>query len=79
MTRFTITQQRQAVEHVIDQFGAHSISDVTTDALKQAALTLALIERKVELYREIERLDREAPELLTVLKEFPAARIVGVR
>lgn len=74
--RFTISQQRQAVEGLL---AFAKVGSETELAARQAALTLAWIERRSELVKEVERLDREAPELLSVLKEFPGAKIVGAK
>jgi len=78
---FTITEQREAVEGYLDYIatGDGAPGPEMYAALQQAALTLGWLERKHELVREIARLDREAPHLSALLREFPGTRIDGVR
>jgi hypothetical protein len=75
MTRPTITEQRQAVEELLD-FTEPGDGRI---AVEQAILTLAWLERRAELVKEIERLDREVPALAVLLKAFPDAKIEAVR
>lgn len=69
--------QRSCVEHLIALH--RDESDSILEGAKQAALTLAWMEKRGELLRELVRLEREAPDLSALLREMPDARIVDVR
>lgn len=80
----TITQQREAVECLINAALERapiplSAGSPIFEAAKKAVLTLAWIERRADLVKEVERLEREAPQLATLLREFPGAKISEVR
>jgi hypothetical protein len=75
---YSIAQARQAVEHLIALAGNGAASTVI-DAAKYAATVLAWLERRSELVKAIEDLDRRAPELAKLLLDFPGAKIADVR
>ena len=75
--KHSLAQQRQAIEHLIALHG-HEANTVAT-AAKQGALTLAWLERRSELVKALDRLERERPELVELLNAFPGSEIVDVR
>lgn len=75
---YSIAQARQAIEHLIALSGNGSASTVI-DAAKYGATVLAWLERRSELVRAIEDLDRRAPDLAKLLLDFPGAKIADVR
>lgn len=74
----SLAQQRQACEHLI-ALCAKSADETVIAAAKDACRSLAWFERKRELTLELVRLDKEAPALAAILKEFPDAYISDVR
>lgn len=77
----TLTEQREAVEALIflatqDNAQPHG---TMVAAARQAVLTLAWLERKENLVRELVRLEREAPDVARALVEWPGLQIAGVR
>jgi len=79
MTKPTLTEQREAVEALINLGIDNDIRPGVIEAAKQAVLTLAWLERKENLVRELARIEREAPELAAALVEWPGLQIAGVR
>ena len=80
MQKPTLSEQRTAVEELLYHAKGRIESGGATEAAVRAAiLTLAWIERRAELGREVDRLDKAAPEILAVLKEFPEARLTGAK
>lgn len=75
----SLTAQREAVETLICLAEDNDVRAGTVDDAKQAALTLAWLERKEALVRELVRIEREAPELARALVEWPGLKIAGVR
>jgi hypothetical protein len=70
--------QRGAVEHMI---AAAESAGITTalEPARQAVLTLAWLERRRELMKALDRLERERPDLVDLFREFPGAQIADVR
>ena len=78
MPKPSLTEQREAVEALINEaLGGEPVPSV--EAAKHAVLTLAWLERKENLVREIVRLEREAPDVARALVEWPGLQIAGVR
>jgi hypothetical protein len=75
--KYSIAQQRQAVEHLLALF--MQADSTITGAARQAVLTLAWLERRAELIKALDRLERERPDLVDLFKEFPGAEIADVR
>lgn len=75
----SLANQRACVEHLIALHRRGVDDDTILDGAKQAALTLAWLERRAELVREIARLDQAAPELAQLLRDMPGATIADVR
>jgi len=81
MPKSSLTQQREAVEALIN-LAIDNDNDArpnTIEDAKQAVLTLAWLERKESLVRELARIEREAPEIARALVEWPGLQIAGVR
>jgi hypothetical protein len=76
--KYSIAQQRQAVEHLI-ALTHEDVSTSVVQAAQQGALTLAWLERRAELMRALDRLERERPDLVDLFREFPGAEIADVR
>lgn len=74
----SISFARQCVEHLIALAGNDAARSVT-DGAKYAATVLAWLERRAELVRAVEDLDRRAPDLAKILLDFPGAKIADVR
>ena len=72
----SLSFQRQSIEHLIP--ACEKTDPQLVPALKAAALTIGWIERRAELIREIDRLEREAPELAEILRTLPGTRIVDI-
>ena len=61
--RYSITQQREAVEHIINRcIDDELVSDAQIDAAKQAVLTLGYLERNPDFARALALVMREFPE-----------------
>ena len=75
--KYSLAQQRQAVEHLLALF--MEADSTITGAARQAVLTLAWLERRAELMRALDRLERERPDLVDLFREFPGAEIADVR
>lgn len=69
----SLAWQRQAVEHLIAM--CKSADETVIDAAKQACLSLAWFEKRADLTRELVRLDKEAPELASLLRQVPELRL----
>ena len=69
--------QRQAVEHLI----ALHDDDASTvvQAARDACLTIGWIEKRQELIRAIDDLDKRSPALAEILLAFPGSSIADVR
>jgi hypothetical protein len=76
--KYSIAQQRQAIEHLIALQKDDTPMSVASMA-KQGALTLAWLERRQELMRALDRLERERPDLVDLFREFPGTEIADVR
>lgn len=75
----SLAYQRQCVEHLIALCTAkRGMSGPVIEGAKQAALTIGWVEKRAELIKEVERLNKEAPELAEILKEFPGSKIARV-
>ncbi len=79
MSNPSLANQRACVEHLIALHRRSVDADTILDGAKKAALTLAWLERRAELVREIARLDEAEPELARMLLEMPAMKIADVR
>lgn len=75
--KYSIARQRQAIEHLIALAG-NEVIDLHEPA-RQGALVLAWLERRQELMRALDRLERERPDLIDLFREFPGAQIADVR
>ena len=78
MEKYSIAQQRQAVEHLIALHGNEEPTTVIS-AAKQLVITAAWLERRAELMRALDRLERERPDLVDLFREFPGSQITDVR
>ena len=80
-TKQSLAMQRQCVEHVVAlaESQAGVVSASVREGCRQAALTLAWLERRQELMRALDRLERERPELVELLNAFRGSEIVDVR
>ena len=74
--KYSITQQRQALEHLI---ALNTYNETVTLAATQGVLTLAWLERRAELMKALDRLERQRPDLVDLFREFPGAEIADVR
>lgn len=79
----SIAQARQALEHLIalseSDHMKHCYDPWRTEKAKHGCLVLAWLERRQELMKAIDRLERERPDIADIFKAFPGAEIVGVR
>jgi hypothetical protein len=75
---YSLRMQIGAVEHMI---AAAESAGITTarEAARQAVLTLTWLERRAELIKALDRLERERPDLVDLFREFPGAQIADVR
>jgi hypothetical protein len=73
----SLAVQRACVEHLIALHPKEASSIL--DGARQAALTLAWLERHQELMRALDRLQRERPDLADLFRAFPGAEIADVR
>lgn len=81
MSKPSLADQREAVEALIflaTQDNAQPHGAMVAVA-RQAVLTLAWLERKENLIRELDRIERDAPEISAALKQWPGLQITGVR
>lgn len=81
MINYSISYQRQAIEHLIalrEKDDTREVSSIC-DAAKQACITLAWLERRKELVRALDRLERERPDLAELFEAFPGSEIADVR
>ncbi len=70
----SLTQRRQAVEHLI-ALGEKTAGDTVLAAARDAVTVLAWLEQRAELVRAFARLEADCPEVLTMLSEFPDAKV----
>jgi len=75
--KYSIARQRQAIEHLIARAGKEQID--LHEPARQGALVLAWLERRQELMKALDRLERERPDLVDLLQKFPGAQIADVR
>ncbi len=77
---YSIAQSRQALEHALTDyernFGEHK---TIIAAARAGILRLAWLERRAELLRALDRLERERPDLADLFEAFPGAQIADVR
>jgi len=71
MSNPSLSNQRRCVEHLIALHRRSVDDDTILDGAKQAALTLAWLERRAELVKAIDALDKAAPELAALLLDMP--------
>jgi hypothetical protein len=74
--KYSITQARQAIEHVTQ---AYADEGTIVEAAREGVRILAWLERRQELMRALDRLERERPDLVDLLNAFPGAQIADVR
>jgi hypothetical protein len=78
----SLALQRQSLEHVLAVAGCHP-ADLVSPEIKEACrigiLTLAWLERRQELMKALDRLERERPDLVDLFREFPGSQIADVR
>ena len=72
--KYSIAQARQAIEHLIAR---NEDGSTIIDAARQGALILAWLERREELLKAVDRLDRSRPDLVDLFKAFPGTDIVN--
>jgi len=79
----TLTEQREAVELLINIAIADGVVGDPVETAKQACLTLAWFERSSELIKMLRDLKGERPELFNALNDianaFPGVRISDIR
>ena len=76
--KYSIAQQRQAIEHLA-YLGDSGDNDSIIAAAKQGCIVLAWLERRSELMKALDRLERERPDLVDLFREFPGSQIADVR
>lgn len=79
---YSIAQARQAIEHLIalcETKAEHGFPNQITMQAKHGALVLAWLERRQELMKALDRLERERPDLVDLFAAFPGATIADVR
>lgn len=77
MSNPSLAMARQCVEHLIALHGRGD--DTIVEGAKHAARTLAWLERRAELVKAIDALDKAAPELARLLLDAPGTQIADVR
>jgi hypothetical protein len=75
-TKYSITQARQAIEHVT---AAYADEGTVVEAAREGARILAWLERRAELVKAVDALERQRPDLVDLFREFPGAEIADVR
>jgi hypothetical protein len=77
----SIAMARQSIEHLIALCETHADGSMRSicNQAKHGALVLAWLERRQDLMKAVERLDRQRPDLADLLRAFPGAEIVDVR
>lgn len=77
----SLAMQRQCVEHLLAfaESRAGDMSASVIEGCRQAVLSLAWIERRQDLIKALDRMERHRPDLAEIFKEFPNAEIVDVR
>lgn len=77
---YSLSYQRQTVEHIAALYDKGDLQQRDRAvSLRQTAVVLAWLERRQELMRAIDRLERERPDLVDLFREFPGAQIADVR
>ena len=74
----SLSFQRQCIEHLI-ALAATQASEGVLEGARHGVLALAWVERRQELLRALDRLERERPDLAELFQAFPGAEIVDVR
>lgn len=72
----SIAQARQALEHVT---AAYADEGRVVEAAREGIRILAWLERRAELVKAVDALERQRPDLVDLFKEFPGAEIADVR
>lgn len=77
----SIPLARQSIEHLIALHEIHSDGSMQTICAnaKHGCVVLAWLERRQELMRALENLERQRPDLVDLFREFPGAQILDVR
>jgi hypothetical protein len=80
-TKLSPAYQRQCVEHLLAyvESQASDMSATVREGCRQAVLSLAWIERRQELLRALDHLERQRPDLVDLFRVFPEATISDVR
>jgi hypothetical protein len=78
---YSIAQARQAIEHLIALYENEILPTGSTllEPANYGALVLAWLERRQELIKALDRLERERPDLVDLFAAFPGATIADVR
>lgn len=77
----SIALARQSIEHLIALCETHSDGSMKSicEQAKHGAVVLAWLERRQDLFKAVERLDRQRPDLADLFRVFPGAEISDVR
>jgi len=75
----SIALARQSIEHLIALYERDGPMKNICDQAKHGALVLAWMERRQDLMKAVEHLDRQRPDLADLFRAFPGAEIVDVR
>ena len=77
----SLAVQRQSIETLIEY--CRDVDTLAVEAAKQACLTIGWLERRSELIRMLDKLERERPDLAaalnTIARVFPGIEISDVR
>lgn len=78
---YSIALARQNIEHLIAMAESSKIVHPGSilEASRAGVLILAWLERRQELMRALDRLERERPDLADLFREFPGSQIADVR
>lgn len=74
MASISLTKRRQAIEHCIALAGK-SAGDTVIDAAQEGVKVLRWLEQREELFRQVERLSRQHPEMVALLETFPGSQL----
>ena len=76
----SLSQQRQAVEHLYNLCKSQGIATETVlEQAMSAAKSIGWFERREGLVRELVRLDAEAPYLAELMRQFPGSQVKSIR
>jgi hypothetical protein len=79
--RPSLSIARQSIEHLIALHEIYSDGSMRTICAnaKHGCVVLAWLERREELMRALDNLERQRPDLVDLLTAFPGSQIVDVR